>query len=111
MKENKWKTAKDIITYIAIIALLIMVVQGCSNRSDKYRQETQNKIASISDGLFNISEIAYSAKESDDYDAMKDALSDIYWLTDKLQRTVDDLYSQFEERDLDDGRESRSWFN
>lgn len=103
-KAKIWKAVK----IIAVIAAILVLLQYCSDRKEKHRQQAENKAYLLAEAIHDIADYRYSIYDMSYYE-LQDTLSDIISKCEDLEQTADEVLNEFAEQDIDlDNR--RSWW-
>ena len=105
-KQNYSKAIKIII----IAALAFWLLSSCSSKSAKQREQTYDKLLFMSEDLRIMSNDAYDAYKSGNYDDMSSVLYDLYEKCEDISGDVEDIARQFDEPVYDEYAERRKWY-
>ena len=100
--SNKMKE-RIISAFVAAIvfAVAFFVVQGCSDKQSKKRDETYTKLTSISEDIRKVYNDLYYAMNDDDLDldSAVEFIGCAYYDLEDIQEAVDALADQYADRD------------
>lgn len=104
-KAKIWKT----IGIIAIVAVILLLLEYCSGRKEKHRQEAESKVYTLIEELNYIADIQPIIDDMDYYE-MQDRLYEITEKCSELKQLAEELKKEFAETEYDDESYRRNWW-